>query len=169
MVRALLSPLSFEERHWMSWTTFADVTDRWVGAGIPSDEALVEALISDAEAVILSEFPKIQDRIDAGTLPLGVVKMVVARMVTRVLRNPEGLSYWQQTTGPFGQARNYGSTSQDIWLTDEEEEMLAPKKRGKAFEVNLAPHAVPGSPVIYMTGDGYHTTIPDGYFSENED
>lgn len=153
----------------MSWTTFADVTDRWVGAGIPSDEALVDALISDAEAVILAEYPKIQDRIDAEKLPLGVVKMVVVRMVTRVLRNPEGLTYWQQTTGPFGQARNYGSTSQDIWLSGEEKELLAPKKRGKAFEVNLAPNALPGSPVIMITGDGYHATIPDGYFSEDED
>lgn len=125
----------------MTWTTFADVTARWVGAGVPTDETLVAAVIVDAEAVIFSEFPAIQGRITAGTLPLNVVKMVTVRMVSRVLRNPEGLTYWQQNTGPFGQARNYGQAGQDIWLTPEEKEMLAPKQRGKAFEVDLAPYA----------------------------
>lgn len=153
----------------MSWTSFADVTDRWVGSGVPTDEALVDSLIADAEAVILSEYPKIQDRIDAETLPLAVVKMVVVRMVTRVLRNPEGLTYWQQTTGPFGQARNYGNSAQDIWLSSEEKELLAPKSRGKAFEVDLAPFAVPGRPTILITGDRYISSIPDGYFTDDED
>lgn len=124
----------------MAWATFADVTDRWVGSNAPDDESLVESLISDAEAVILKEFPKIQDRIDAETLPLRVVTMVVVRMVTRVLRNPENLSYWQQQTGPFGQARNFGA-GVDIWMTDDEEELLSPKIAGKAYQIDLAPNA----------------------------
>lgn len=125
----------------MSWVTPQDVLDRWVGAGAPSDDDLTQAIIDDAEAVVLSEYPRIQERIDAGTLPLQSVRLVVTRMVTRVLRNPEGLTYWQQTTGPFGSARNYGSNPQDLWMTPEEEEMLAPKRRGKAFEVDLAANA----------------------------
>lgn len=126
----------------MTWATFEDVTARWIGSGAPTDEALVGALIADAEAVILSEYPAIQGRIDAGKLSEAVVRMVVCRMVMRLLRNPEGLTYWQQTTGPFGQGRSFDS--KDIFLTADEEEMLAPKKRGKAFEVDLAPQAVPG-------------------------
>jgi hypothetical protein len=125
----------------MSWTTFQDVTDRWVGAGVPTDEDLVEALIADAEAVILSEYPRIQERIDAETLPLATVVLVVVRMVSRQLRNPEGLTYWQQTTGPFGQARNYGSNPQDVWLTPDEKKLLSPSQKGKAFSVDLAPDA----------------------------
>jgi hypothetical protein len=125
----------------MSWTTFQDVTDRWVGPGVPEDSDLVAALIVDAEAVILSEYPRIQERIDAETLPLSTVVMVVVRMVSRQLRNPEGLTYWQQTTGPFGQARNYGSNPQDVWLTPDEKKLLSPSKKGKAFSVNLAPDA----------------------------
>lgn len=138
----------------MTWATFADVTDRWVGSGAPTDEAQVEALISDAEAVILSEFPAIQDRIDAGTLAQQVVTMVVVRMVSRILRNPENLTYWQQNTGPFGQGRSFGS-DKDIWLTADELSMLAPKKRGKAFEVDLAPNATSGNLDILLNGDGY--------------
>lgn len=148
----------------MAWATFADVTDRWVGAAAPTDDTLVEALLSDAQAVILSEFPQIQDRIEAGTLPQGVLTMVQVRMVSRVLRNPENLTYWQQNTGPFGQGKNYGSGNTDIWLTDEERNMLAPKRsKGKAFEIDLAPNAVPGSVVVLMNGDDYKATT-DEYF-----
>lgn len=142
----------------MSWATFADVTDRWVGTNPPTDEALVESLIGDAEAVILSKFPKIQDRIDSATLPLGVVTMVVVRMVSRVLRNPENLSYWQQQTGPFGQARNFGSQV-DIWLTEDERSMLAPNNTGKAFQVDQGFNAGVSEPLQWFdTGEGFITS-----------
>lgn len=145
----------------MAWATFADITDRWVGSNAPTDEALVESLVDDAEAVILVEYPKIQERIDAGTLPLKVVTMVVVRMVSRVLRNPENLSYWQQQTGPFGQARNF-SGGVDIWLLDDEKNLLAPKTRGKAFEVDTGPYAgvIGISPIWYEDAVGFFYT-PD--------
>lgn len=129
----------------MSWATPQDIVDRWVGNDVPTDTDLMEALIADAEAVILAEFPKIQDRIDDNELPLGTVVMVVSRMVTRLLRNPENLSYWQQQTGPFMQARNFAGAASDIWLTDNELSLLAPKSRGKAYEVNQGYDAVGGS------------------------
>lgn len=120
----------------MSWATPQDIIDRWVGNDVPTDTALMTALIADAESVILSEYPGIQTRIDDSELPLNTVTMVVVRMVTRLLRNPENLTYWQQQTGPFGQARNYGTGNGDIWMTDNELSMLAPKRRGKAYEVD---------------------------------
>lgn len=152
----------------MTWAVFEDVRDRWVGSNLPTDADLVTALILDAEAVILKEFPKIQDRIDAGTLPLNLVKMVVVRMVSRVLRNPENLTYWQQQTGPFGQSRNFGASGSDIWLTEEEEEMLAPNVKGKAFEVNLGANASSGSQWIWLTGNGYGegSPVPESYTGE---
>jgi hypothetical protein len=123
------------------WANASDVTDRWVGSDEPTDTTLITALINDAEAVILAKFPKIQDRIDADTLPEQLVIIAVVRMVTRVLRNPENLSSWQQTTGPFSQSRTFGRGDQDIWLSDEEIELLSPKVKGKAYEVDLAPYA----------------------------
>jgi len=120
----------------MSWATPQDIIDRWVGNDVPTDVDLMTALIADAESVILSEFPLIQTRIDDDELPLNTVIMVVCRMVTRLLRNPENLTYWQQQTGPFGQARNYGTGNGDIWLTDNELSLLSPKRRGKAYEVD---------------------------------
>lgn len=139
----------------MSWATPQDIIDRWVGAGAPTDEALVAALIADAEAVILAEYPKIQDRIDANLLNVGTVIMVVSRMVSRLLRNPEGLTYWQMNTGPFGQGKNYSNGGGvDIWMTADEEKLLAPKRKGKAYELDLAPYAVAGGTGVYIPGFG---------------
>lgn len=126
----------------MTWVVPSDITDRWVGSGAPTDTDLIAALISDAEAVILSTYPGIQQRIDDDLLSVDFVVLVVSRMVTRVLRNPEGLSYVQQQTGPFGQSRNYGTGSTDIWLSPEEKAMLAPTTRGKAFQVDIAPNLI---------------------------
>lgn len=125
----------------MAWATLDDVADRWVGPGAPTDTVLVDALIADAEHVILAEYPLIQDRIDSAALSADTVKMVVVRMVTRVLRNPENLAYSQQTTGPFGQGRTFGN-DRDIWLTPDERALLAPGGKGKAFSFNSAPDMV---------------------------
>ena len=121
-----------------TWTTFSDVTNRWVGTGAPTDQNLVEALLTDAETVIKAEFPRIQERVTAGTLTQATIKLVTVRMVTRVLRNPENVAYWQQNTGPFGQARNFGDKV-DIWLSEDERQLLTPTRRGKAFSVDIAP------------------------------
>jgi hypothetical protein len=139
--------------HTAHWATFGDVTDRWVGNDAPTDEDLVNKLIHDAEHVILAEYPAIQDRIDAGTLAEDLVTLVVVRMVSRVLRNPENLTYWQQTTGPFGQARNFGSGGSDIFLTEDEKNLLAPKTRGKAFEINQAPNSGVSEPFQWFENE----------------
>lgn len=120
----------------MAWATYQDVLDRWVGTDAPTDTDLITTLITDAEAVVTAAYPGIQARITAGSLSEDLVVMVVVRMVSRVLRNPGGLSYYQQTTGPFGQARNFGEDVREVWLTDDEKTLLAPNTRGKAFEVN---------------------------------
>lgn len=133
-----------------NWTTYQDVIDRWVGSGAPTDADLVAALIQDAEAVISAEYPRIQERLDADELSADVVTLVTVRMVSRMLRNPEGLSYWQQTTGPFGQARNFGSSGTDLWLTEQEKALLAPKRRGKAFEVNQGHTANYGAGDVWL-------------------
>lgn len=140
----------------MSWATPQDIIDRWVGNDVPTDTDLMTALIADAEAVILSKFPKIQTRIDDDELPEAVVTMVVCRMVSRLLRNPENLTYWQQQTGPFGQARNYGSGNGDIWLSSEEQDMLAPNKVGKAYEVDqgYVSKALDGEDLIWFEVNG---------------
>lgn len=132
----------------MDWATFADVVDRWVGPGAPTNQSQVEKLIEDAEQVILSEFPGIQERIDNESLPLERVTLVVVQIVTRFLRNPEGLSNVQQTTGPFSQSRSFAERASGLTLTDSEIKLLAPQ-RGKAFEVDLGWRASAPMPDIW--------------------
>jgi hypothetical protein len=120
-----------------TWATINDVYDRWVGNDAPDDDNLIQLLLNDAEVVVKSEYPGIQARIDDELLSVDAVKLVVCRMVLRMLRNPEGLTQWQQTTGPFSQGRSFSDL--DIWMTNDEKSMLAPIRRGKAFEVDPAP------------------------------
>lgn len=131
----------------MTWTTPADITSRWVGPGVPTDTDLVEALISDAEQIIIASYPRIQARIDDESLPIERVVFVVSQMVSRTLRNPEGLTSWQQATGPFSQSRTFNASdnSLGIYLSDSEMKLLGPTISGKAFEINLAPNATSAS------------------------
>lgn len=125
----------------MTWTTPQDIIERWIGNDVPQSTDLLEVLIGDAESVVLSEYPKIQDRIDASELQVSTVVMVVSRMVSRLLRNPEMVGYVQQTTGPFSQALNFGSNI-DIWMTENEKQLLAPSSRRKAFTTDLGADAI---------------------------
>jgi hypothetical protein len=144
----------------MAWTSPNDILARWVGANPPTDIDQIRALITDAEAVIRSEFPKIQDRLDANQLELDIVILVTSRMVIRVLRNPEGLTFTQFSSGPFSQGKNYGSTEQGIFLQPDEEELLRPTVPGKAFSIDLAPDATAFQRFISMNGNDY-VAYPD--------
>lgn len=142
----------------MNWTTPQDIRERWIGDDVPDNDQLLRAFIQDAEAVILARYPSIQGRVNDGKLAASVITFVTARMVIRALRNPDNATYLSQTTGPFTQAKNVGSV--DLWLTDDEEEMLSPIVPNKAFTVDLAPHAGVGVGMLVMTGNGYEEGAP---------
>lgn len=131
----------------MSWTDPSDVTDRWAGSGQPHDTALIQRLIEDAEEIIRFEYPDIVDRVDDGEsgiapedpLPIERIRLVVSRMVSRHLRNPDGVRQITESTGPFSENRTFaGDLPGQLLLLDEERRMLgylpgAPKQ--KAFTV----------------------------------
>jgi hypothetical protein len=118
------------------WTSAQDITDRWVGSNFPEDTELLNALIDDAELIVLSEYPRIQDRITGGSLNENLIKLVVSRMVIRYMKNPDNLSYLQQNTGPFGQGQTFG-TDRDLFMTEKERQLLAPNKGGQARSISL--------------------------------
>lgn len=125
----------------MAWATPQDVRDRWLGS-TPLDvtDEQLEVLIADAEDTINRTFPDIQDRIDSSELPLTRVVKVVARMVIRHLRNPEGIRAVQEGAGPFQVSRTWGGNEPGaLWLTDEDMAELAPGRRGRAFTIDTTP------------------------------
>lgn len=142
----------------MNWTTPQDIRERWIGDDAPTNDQLLRALIQDAEAIILSTYPNIQGRVDAAKLSSAVITFVTSRMVIRVLRNPDNATYSSTTTGPFTSAKNVGNV--DLWMTEDEEEMLSPIIPGKAFSIDLAPHAGIGVSQLIMTGNGYVEGAP---------
>lgn len=135
----------------MSWTRPVDITSRWAGEGKPNDDDLLQQLIDDAEEIIRYEYPDITGRVDDGEsgiapedpVPLERVRLVVARMVSRHLRNPDGVRQVTETTGPFSENRTFaGDLPGQLLLLDEERRMLgylpgAPKQR--AFTVPTSP------------------------------
>ena len=132
------------------WTAPEDVTARWIlDEPIPADNAKLTQLLEDAEDLALGEFPDIQARIDAETLPLGRVKRVLARVVIRHLRNPKGLRQAMDTTGPFStQVMHGGETPGELALSDEDRAELGEARSGRAFTIDTTPPL----PTIYGTG-----------------
>lgn len=124
------------------WVTSEDIRRRWLGSTEFPSLTVVQEWIGDAEALILFEFPDIQQRIDDDELPLRQVRLVVAQMVLRVLRNPDNLKAKQQTSGPFSEGGTYaGDNPGSVYLTDDERAMLgsSPGTGQKAFTINGTP------------------------------
>lgn len=121
-----------------NWTSYQQVLDTWVGEDKPEDNELITALIDKAETIILAAYPRIQERINNGSLNIKIVNIVVVDMVERVLRNPEGKTSYSYTTGPFAESANFsGNQNKGMILTNQELTLLAPNTRNKASSVDL--------------------------------
>lgn len=66
--------------------TVADVEARWRDGSF-TDQAIIEALLTDASAIVRREYPTIDARVTSGEIDDDVVRLVVCGMVGRVLRN----------------------------------------------------------------------------------
>lgn len=133
----------------LQWTAPEDVKDRWIlPEPVPVEDTKLTKLLEDAEDLALGEFPDIQDRIDAGTLPLARVKRVLARVVIRHLKNPKGLRQAMDVTGPFTQqVMHSGDAPGELALSDEDRAELGEAQSGRAFTIDTTPPAP-----IYGTG-----------------
>lgn len=118
------------------FATVEDVKSRWLTGAIPATDAQLETLIGDAEDIILGEFPNAETDV-----PAARGARVVARMVLRVLRNPEGVRTVQESTGPFGGSTTFGGDNPgELYLTDDDRRDLGGKRSsGRAFTVSTIP------------------------------
>lgn len=135
------------------YTAYADVESRWVGGDVPATVAQVETLLEDAEDTILGEFPDLTERIEAG-LPPRRVKKVAARMVIRLLRNPEGTRSQMDVAGPFTTNKVFGGEEPGgLYMTDEDRAELGGHKVGGAFTIDTTPplYIAPPDPWVEVT------------------
>lgn len=139
----------------MAWTSASYVIDSWIGEDAPMDPALVDSWIARAERMIRKQVPDLQARIDgeaealpASTETLDSARDVVAAMVTRVFRNPEGRRSTSVGTGPFSENVTFGGDQPGgLHLSSDELSLLAGIRAGqRAFGVDLMPSTSPYSP-----------------------
>jgi hypothetical protein len=133
------------------WADVNDVLDRWVGEDRPTDVNLVAQWVADAEQLILFEYPDLADRVTAGDVPVERVRIVVARMVSRVLRNPSGATAHQQAVGPFSTSVSFPEARRvDMHLTSDDRDLLgyaaSVGRRPRAFTIDPTPVAAPELP-----------------------
>jgi len=74
---------------------------------------------------------RVQDRLDAGTLPLDTYEAVVAESVLRVVRNPDGLRMEQEGNYQYGRFANVANGL--LMFTDDNVEDLTGVKPGRGF------------------------------------
>lgn len=130
-----------------AWITPEDIITRWINSdgaptGAPAaDSDTLLTMIEDAEDAVLQVYPRIQERIDANTLPLIRVKRVVAGVVIRTYKlAQEYRTSFSEATGPFSHSVAMGTDfSRNIALTDEEIKTLAPERGKQAISVSMAP------------------------------
>ena len=94
----------------------SDIAARWIGYRAEDHEALAITLIGDAESQLLDRVPQLPQRIANGVVFEQTVTSVVADIVKRVLRNPEG--YRSEADGDYNYAYAPGAyTPGEIVIT----------------------------------------------------
>lgn len=133
------------------WTEPADVRSRWIGEKPLPEDTQIATLLEDAEDTVLAEFPDLPDRVEAEEIPEARVKKVVARIVMRHLRNPEGTRQRQSGAGPYQESITYGGDEPgSMYLTDEDRAELGGVGQGAAFTIDQTPAVVPTSPDAWL-------------------
>lgn len=123
------------------WATVDDVKDRYIGGDLPATDGEIQTLIDDAEDIIVREIPDVESLVSSGEIPVARVRRIVAKMVIRVLRNPDGYRSTNLTSGPFSQGYTWaGDNPGELTLTDEDKDDLLPGLGGqRAFSVDMMP------------------------------
>lgn len=145
----------------LTWTAPDDVRGRWVGeVALNATDPQITTLLEDAEDTVLREFPDMLVRIaradgsdlsDGPKTPLRRVVKVIARMVIRHLRNPEGIRQFQEGAGPFQRSKTLGGDEPGaLYLTDEDRAELGGHKSGGAFTINTGPSVAPTTPSTWL-------------------
>lgn len=125
----------------MAWTQPSDVRDRWIGE-LPQgvEDQYVATAIEDVEDQLIVMAPELVDQF-GGPIPLARVKRVVANVIVRHLRNPEGVRVRSEATGPATASVTFsGDDPGALMVTADDIEFLRGRRGGdKAYGISMIP------------------------------
>jgi len=106
----------------MNPVTVDDVAQRWRPLTQP-EVVVAGTKIADAWAVLQIRVPGVSDRLDAGTLDPGLVRLVIAEAVIAVMQNPEG--YVEEAIDDWRGRRDKAPAGSRIHFSDDALALLA--------------------------------------------
>lgn len=118
----------------MTYTTAGDVEVRWRPL-TDAERVVAEALVADAEDMLIGRWPDLLGRVDAGSLRQATVVRVVAAMVRRAMlnRDGEGVEQRTMTVGPFSNAAQYANPNSNLYVSADEAASLEPAETPRSF------------------------------------
>ena len=120
----------------MAYATASDVEARLGRTLTALETTQVEAWIADLEAQIEVRVPALPAAIDAGTISAALVKAIIAGAVKRAADNPKGLKSLTVAVDDWSKTEvSGGSTTDILFLTDDEWTYLLPGSSGDAFTI----------------------------------
>lgn len=131
------------------FATVEDVKSRWLtgsAAGpIPATDAQLAQLIADAEDIIETEYPQIEQDVLAGRVRKASVVRVVARMIIYRLQTAGYVRTATENQGPFSGSTTFaGDNPGELYLTEDDKRTLGGRRaKGKAFTVSTIPAGWP--------------------------
>lgn len=96
---------------------------RLVGDLTAPEAALVDALLADAETMIMVRIPNLYDRLAEVAL-INMITMVEATAVARVMRNPDGVK--QETIDDYTMVRDQALASGALYISSTEWAQILP-------------------------------------------
>lgn len=127
--------------------TIADVELCWRPL-VDAEQGQARHALVLASALARRDAPGLDGRIAAGELDADLVAHVVAGVVARVMRNPDGARQRSETVGPFTTSSSYADTVSQLALQPGELRLLAAPRSPVAGlgTIRLDPGLAPGRP-----------------------
>jgi hypothetical protein len=113
------------------------------------EQTVAQALLDDAWAILLGQKPNLDAQMAAGDVAEELVRFVVAAMVLRVLRNPNGVRQW--SVDDYSETRDAALSAGALYLSPDELGLLSPPGTGSGAAFTITPG---------NDGPGYRTDTP---------
>lgn len=96
----------------------------------------IQKLIDLASLRLIARIPSIPDRVASGDLDRELVVGVVADVVLRIIRNPDGYESVSESEGPYSGTYRW-SGGDKVWIRDSDIRDLLPKRTRRYGSIQL--------------------------------